>query len=759
MKRPSRFPFLLVALAILLVGLALVFVGVRLATPFTNGRLWPGANAITAGGVVVTPLATGPQGFQEGDVVTAVDGRSLQAWLVGGPRQMADRWQDGNTISFTVIREGAEKELPITLAPYPLGAILRLEWGTMSYYTLFLLIAVYVFLRRPHLITAQILFLGAAAQFSAMPWSLGLQVSDFVDGTGIWLYHLSTIGGFMLAWIAFLHFALVFPRPTGLISKKRWVLPLMYGLPYLLLALYLLFTRLQATNLLHWMGRWQWFTGPHAFIFISLSFVTIIWQYRRSRGATRQQIRWLVLATLVVAGSAVLFYFLPSVLGDHILDANVMGLIGVLFPLAVAISILRHHLFDIDTLLNRAFVYGVLTAVIVTLYVLVVGVLGTVLQARGNLFVALAATGLTAILFQPLRDRLQKTVNRFMYGERDEPFEVLARLGERLESTLSPERVYPTIVETVSQALKLPYVAVTVWHNGQWQTAESYGKAVANPVTYPLTYQGEQVGQLLVAQRAPDEAFGPADERILRNIARQAGAAVHAVQLMVDLQQSRQQLVTAREEERRRLRRDLHDGLGPQLASQTLTIDAIDKLLARDPQRARALLHDLKVQSQAAVQDIRQLVYDLRPPALDEFGLAGALRESATRQSQNGLRMTVDVPAPLPLLPAAVGVAAYRVAQEAMTNVVRHAQATACTVRLALMPRGETAALCVEITDDGRGLPSGYRAGVGLQSMRERTSELGGTCHIKSMAGGGTRVTAVLPLPATWKQHLEEVSK
>jgi hypothetical protein len=234
-----------------------------------------------------------------------------------------------------------------------------------------------------------------------------------------------------------LHFALIFSRPLPIL-KQRWLLPLLYGLPYLALAVYMPVTRAQAVNRLDWLGGWEWFTGPQAALYLSLTFVALVWQYRRHRyGSARQQMRWLGLGGLVVAGAAVLFYFLPLVVGSQALDVNVMGLIGLLFPLTIAIAILRHNLFDIDTLLNRALVYGGLTAVIIIVYVLVVGILGTILQAQGNLFVALVATGLAAVLFQPLRDRLQKTVNRFMYGERDEPFEVLARLGERLEHAVT----------------------------------------------------------------------------------------------------------------------------------------------------------------------------------------------------------------------------------------------------------------------------------------------------------------------------------
>ena len=203
-------------------------------------------------------------------------------------------------------------------------------------------------------------------------------------------------------------------------------------------------------------------------------------------------------------------------------------------------------------------------------------------------------------------------------------------------------------------------------------------------------------------------------------------------------------MVNAREEERRRLRRDLHDGLGPQLATLTLKLDAARNLLGTEPQATNTLLAGLKTQVQAAISDIRRLVYDLRPPALDELGLIPAIREGTTNYSQNGLSISVEAPKNLPPLPAAVEVAAYRIVQEGLTNVVRHAKAHACRVRLSVDHELE-----LEITDDGVGLPEGRHAGVGLSSMRERAAELGGTCLAESLSGGGTRMLARLPLQAT----------
>jgi signal transduction histidine kinase len=233
-------------------------------------------------------------------------------------------------------------------------------------------------------------------------------------------------------------------------------------------------------------------------------------------------------------------------------------------------------------------------------------------------------------------------------------------------------------------------------------------------------------------------------------VARQAGVVAHAVRLTADLQRSnehlrtaRERLVTAREEERRRLRRDLHDSLGPQLAGLVLRLDAARNLLRRDVDAAEMLLQDIADTAQRTVADIRHLVDGLRPRALDELGLIEALRQYAIQYELAGPRISVDAPDRLPPLPAAVEVAAYRIVTEALTNVARHAGAISCAVRLAVDK--PAAMLCLEITDDGCGLPLAPRDGVGLASMRERAEELGGSCTVQSAEGDGTTVGVRLP--------------
>jgi signal transduction histidine kinase len=361
------------------------------------------------------------------------------------------------------------------------------------------------------------------------------------------------------------------------------------------------------------------------------------------------------------------------------------------------------------------------------------------------------------VLFQPLRDRMERAINRLMYGERDDPYAVISRLGQRLEATITPDAVLPTIVHTIRDALKLPYVAIGLTHDGETEIVAEAGNRETGgggdrefeasspfsrlPLSLSLTYQHETVGELLLAPRSADESFSAADQRLLDDLARQAGIAVHAVQLTHDMQRSRERIISAREEERRRLRRDLHDGLGPTLASLTMKLETAEALVVRDLPEGVALLRELQGQMKHTIGNVRRLVYGLRPPILDQFGLVGALREQALQIAPPDLRVQIDAPGQLPPLPAAVEVAAYYIVVEALTNVARHAHARQCTIRLSLDEM-----LRIEIADDGIGLPLSPVPGVGLQSIRERAAELRGTCVIAPNQPHGTIVCATLPL-------------
>lgn len=481
-----------------------------------------------------------------------------------------------------------------------------------------------------------------------------------------------------------------------------------------------------------------------------------IYRYRRTSGQVeRQQIKWF----LSGLGFAMLAFVLLNVaivdrnllqaqapVKQAIISELILSMVWVplqlCIPITLAIAIMRYRLFDIDVVINRALVFGGLSASIVGLYALVVVGFGSLVHTGDDLALSLTATVIVALIFQPLRLRLQRGVNHLFYGDRDEPYAVLTRLGRRLEGTLAPNAVLAVIVDTVATALKLPYVAIARLQAPNEQILAASGPAVPDPFRFQLIHQGETIGSLLVAPRGPNEPLTRADRELLNDIARQAGPAVHAVQLTIDLQHSRERLVLAREEERRRLRRDLHDGLGPRLAALTLRIETARERLANHP-LADELLADLSTRTEDAVTDIRRLVYSLRPPALDDLGLVPALRQASESYGTSGPAFILEAPDQLPPLPAAVEVAAYRIAQEAVANVVRHANARHCVIRLTVSDTSP--ALIVEINDDGRGLPDGMTTGIGLHSMRERAEELGGHWNIQTRPNGGTNVRARLP--------------
>ena len=468
-------------------------------------------------------------------------------------------------------------------------------------------------------------------------------------------------------------------------------------------------------------------------------------RWRRAGWEARQQLKWLALVAAMSAALAVAGFLLKTTdvaqgLGGLLLVVALTGL-GVGIPLAVGVAILRHRLYEIDRIISRSLVYALLTACLIAAYVGLVSVLGGLLSTRASLGVSLVATVVVAVLFEPARRRIQLGVDRLLFGERRNPSAVLARLG-RLEATLAPELVLAGVAQTVASALRLPYAAVELrWPEGTVQAA--HGDPVAEPVVVPLMYQQQPVGRLLVSPRAPSERFTGVERRLLDDLAGQVALVASAVQLTVDLQHARERLVLGREEERRRLHRDLHDGLGPTLAGVVLGLDGVHRALGGDQAAVGQLVDRLKADVQAAVADTRRLVYELRPPALDELGLVAALRKQAASLGLDGQGLQVQVQAPdrLDGLPAAVEVAAYRITLEALTNARRHAQAHRCQVRLALDD-----GLGIEVRDDGRGLPADPADGVGLASMRERAAELGGWCQIEPVPNGGTSVRAWLPV-------------
>ncbi|TFV65932.1 UNVERIFIED_ORG: sensor histidine kinase [Bacillus sp. AZ43] len=460
---------------------------------------------------------------------------------------------------------------------------------------------------------------------------------------------------------------------------------------------------------------------------------------RAASGDDRRRMRWLLWAGVVDALVMLAALVFPSSTAS--LDLAVaVGLTG----LAVTIGILRPRAFDIDRLLGRTLVYGGLAAGVVVVDLGVLAAAGALLGNRFGEQNALVVTlVVVACVYVPLRAALWRIVRRWVLGEREDPYRVVAGLAERLERSGGAEEQLTAVAATVAQAFRSPYVGVEVeFARGDRLVAE-HGRRPAEVQSLPIAYRGEEVGRLLLPTQGVRAQLVGGDERLLADVVRQAAAAARADSLAAQLQASREQLVAAREEERRRLRRDLHDGLGPSLGAVVLRIDTARNLAATDPDGADRVLRQARDDVAAALADVRRLVHDLRPPALDDLGLAGAVRQQAERLLAPRTAVTVAAGRGVDDLPAAVEVAGYRIASEALVNVARHAAASAVAVELV---RDGDGALVVTVADDGVGIPAEAPAGVGLVSLRERAAELGGRCTVECPPDGGTVVRAVLPV-------------
>ncbi len=434
----------------------------------------------------------------------------------------------------------------------------------------------------------------------------------------------------------------------------------------------------------------------------------------------------LLVVGIVLDGSHVELAWLPAV---------------VAFPVGLTLAVLRYQFDDLDLYIHRGVVWLVVTAVVVAAYVGVATLAGATIVAPGSGLQALVAAAAVAALLQPAQWVAQRAARRLLYGRRDEPYTVITDLGRHAADLRDPLAVLPQIARTVVEGLRVPYAAVRVVDEaGAAMTAAESGRWAGPPESFPMVAHGRVVGELQVAARRVGTRFSGAEARLLRDLAGQAALAAEAGASAIALQRARDRLVLAREEERRRLRRDLHDGVGAALAGTRMLTEVVRRSLpAAGP--APGLLATLAADLEACAAEVRELIDGLRPAALDD-GLAVALAEVADRFRDQGPAVELGIEGELTDLPAAVEVAAYRVVVEALTNVVKHAGAGTARV----LVRRDDRHLEVRVDDDGRGFTGPTRDdGVGLASLRERAEELGGRCEIRS-GGQGTAVTVLLAL-------------
>lgn len=459
------------------------------------------------------------------------------------------------------------------------------------------------------------------------------------------------------------------------------------------------------------------------FLGIPLALVSLALRVRRAQDVERTQLQWLFLGGIVLVVGALL----P--LEGTVSWGFAVGLAGL--PLGIGVAMLRHRLFDVELTLSRTLVFGLLTGMVVALYAGVV--YGIQLVAPGSRWGVLVVAA-SALLAAAARDRVQQGVDRMLFGHRHNPYAVVAKVGRDVAAASQPIDALQRLVDGLRSALRLPYVAFTGQDISVAAGTPTHGSRVV-----PVEALGTTVGELHVGLRARNEKWTPTESAAVTEVAARAGTLAYAAGLVVDVARSRGRIVAAREEERRRLRADLHDGVAPALAGTALQLESLARKLARDhheePARAALALRD---GLRSTVTQLRALTHGLRPPVLDQLGLGGALRQLVVGHDLPACTADVgDLGDP----PAALEVAAYAIVSEAFSNALRHSAAS----RIMVSAHVEEAELVVAVVDNGIGLPARPRAGVGTVSMRDRAAEVGGVLDLCLTPGGGTTVRARLP--------------
>jgi signal transduction histidine kinase len=454
------------------------------------------------------------------------------------------------------------------------------------------------------------------------------------------------------------------------------------------------------------------------------------WRIETASDGERTALQWLAVtlgtAGLIIGLLTFAFDGTGTVLGP------VISLLAVPIAPAMVVGVLRPNLLDVRGLV----VWGVVTFVTVIVYLaLFAGIISGIDATGGK--PSPGALGLIgavlALGFHPTLVLMRGVVDQLLFGDRPDPLQAATHVVDQIGDD-------PVLaLRAIREALVLPYASL----RADGRTLATSGTEVTHTRSLSLRLGGDTVGEIVVGLRAGDLTLAQSDADVLRIVAPLLAQTLRAQALAHDLQTSRNAAITAIEEERRRLRRDLHDGLGPTLSGVAFATDAARNQLARDPKAADVLLEKLRADTSAAIAEVRRLVEGLRPPALDDLGLLGAVRQHAATLHADGgtpLLVTISAPEPLPELSAAAEVTAYRIVVEALTNVARHAAATSAAVELSIS--GDDLRLSVQ--DDGRGSRT-WRPGVGMSSMRERAEQVGGTLSARSRAEGG-RVEARIPL-------------
>jgi two-component system, NarL family, sensor kinase len=456
----------------------------------------------------------------------------------------------------------------------------------------------------------------------------------------------------------------------------------------------------------------------------------LVWRFIRGNERTKRQLMWLILALLIILALNVE----RLVTGE---GPILLLLSAVLIPIALAIAIVRYQLFDIRLVLSRTLLYGLTIAVIIAGYVGIVAGLTLLVPSNAQRSVSVAAAIIVALLFAPLRSLVQRMINRAFYGTRSDPVRTAQQIGEGLRH----DDDLPGVLEQTRNALRLPWISLRGEPDGS-DIAVAGTPEESQTAELPLTYRDGRVGTMIIGLRRGERELHDADRRTLELIATPLAVALHATALSDQIQHARTATVEATAAERVRLQRELHDGVGPILTSAAFQADAASNLIHTDPAGAARLVDEIRTELRGAIDDVRRVVYGLRPIELDDAGLVGAIRQRLAglpAREPGQIKVEMELPDQLPALSPAVELAAYRIASEAINNALTHSAGQRCLVTITV-----NGTLAVTVRDDGRPPPS-WTPGVGLRSILERAEELGGVAAA-GPTGDGWVVSARLPL-------------
>jgi signal transduction histidine kinase len=494
---------------------------------------------------------------------------------------------------------------------------------------------------------------------------------------------------------------------------------------------------------------------------------SVVFRYRRAGSVEREQLKWLVYAVGLIVAALLAAQALERFMGPGDASSNLQNALSTgavaLIPIAIGVAIFRYRLYDIDVVINKTLVYGSLAAFITVVYVAIVAGLGSLIAqhgARAGFWLSIAATAVVAVAFQPVRERVQHLANRLVYGRRATPYEVLAEFAERTAGTYATEELLPRMARILAEGTGASRADVWLLADGVFRDdatwppgAPSFGETRADADGRPavpgadrvllVRHRAEVLGALSVGKR-PGESLTPAEGKLLADLAAQAGLVLRNVGLweqltarLEDIRASRQRLVAAQDEERRRIERNIHDGAQQQLVALTIKLNLTESLIGTDPEGQRELLAELREDAAGAVEDLRDLARGIYPPLLAGEGLAAALQAQAARSP---VPVSVDA-GEIGRYPQDVEAAVYFCVLEALQNVAKYAGASRARVRLAAS--GDE--LRFEVADDGAGFDPGARGfGTGLQGMADRLSAHDGTLDVRSSPGAGTAVTGRL---------------